>query len=250
MSSLANTLRASPLLQRMLWDAERSADEVPYYPSPKYLRRNWAPEKASRKDIAAVVDAQKRAAKIGALSPELSKALLPNLLTEGRPAQFGVRDFEYPPNPRRDALLRGMGLALEGDVTPPPRPPQGISSDADVAEWGRRMEAQGYRYPDLFPKAGVGYYKDDYAAMDDADYSRTLNARLAAAMLSEKARLYGEDKALERWNGVGSGWAYGPNTQWADAKNHARKVRTLAQMMEHPANQELMKAYLYYGLSE
>lgn len=66
-------------------------------------------------------------------------------------------------------------------------------------------------------------------------------------MDTEKARLYGEDKAIERWNGKGrsiedDGYTFAR----ADAKNHARKVQEMEGLLKDPANARI--AALYRGL--
>ena len=57
-------------------------------------------------------------------------------------------------------------------------------------------------------------------------------ARFAAAVLANKAKLYGEAKAIERWNGRG-------RAEDADAAYHAGKVNRAMAMLAHPWNKEL-----------
>jgi len=67
-------------------------------------------------------------------------------------------------------------------------------------------------------------------------------AKVAAAMLAEKAAIYGQDKAVERWNG--NGRTISKNGQvFADSQNHARKVKLMAEMLKHPANAQTMNFY-------
>jgi hypothetical protein len=69
-------------------------------------------------------------------------------------------------------------------------------------------------------------------------------ARMAAAVLAEKAALYGNDKAVERYNGKGRAVEeyYGEVAQ-ADAPNHVRKVQEMQKMLNHPKNTLLRQAY-------
>lgn len=61
-----------------------------------------------------------------------------------------------------------------------------------------------------------------------------LQAKLAHALMAAKASIYGEDKAVERWNGQGV--ASGGH---ANAANHARKVGEMEQLLAHPKNKPM-----------
>jgi hypothetical protein len=63
-----------------------------------------------------------------------------------------------------------------------------------------------------------------------------INAKLVHALTAAKASLYGEDKAIERWNGQGKSASY---ARPADAENHARKVAELERLMSHPKNKPM-----------
>lgn len=74
----------------------------------------------------------------------------------------------------------------------------------------------------------------------------TQRALMAAAVLAEKARLYGEDKAIERYNGKGRAIEDVPyfGEQRADANNHARKVAEAEAMLRHPKNASVLGAFM------
>ena len=197
-----------------------------YYPSPKYKRKNWAPEDIPEKDLAELARAQAVAVKNGYLTPELAQQFLPNILAEGRfktipggATTFGFNGMGYAPTPDMDAKIKGMGLTV-GDA-PPDMADQGAPemSDADFAKFQASQ-------PDVW-RDSTGYR----SARSDPK----IFARLSALMLAKKAQLYGPDKAVERWNGQGPG-----------AVNHAQKVTTLNQMMQDPANAQLLQAYQQY----
>ena len=109
------------------------------------------------------------------------------------------------------------------------------------------MQINNWGYPDtpeyrkILEKAGLPSTFPEIAALRfDAktDFDRELiNAKLVHAMVAAKAALYGEDKAIERWNGKGKNNSY---NRPADAANHAKKVEETARLLEHPKNKEMM----------
>lgn len=191
-------------------------DNTPFYPNQGYLKRNLAPELFSTRSLEALAKAENLARAKGVLSSNLANALLPNALVEGW-NNFGIVDgrYGYPPNKRRDQVMENMGLRVVNSDAP-----EVLKKYADMS----RDTVGGYQ---LFPHAGL-----------DA------SAKLATALLAEKAHLYGEDKAIERWNGKGRATEeyYGDYVQ-ADAKNHARKVQMMVEMLKHPANREISTTY-------
>ena len=181
------------------------AGMVNYYPSEKYIRKNWAPEEFSAQDLKAIAESENVARKSGTLSNRLAEMLLPNALVENNPS-FGVVDakFGYPPNTARDALFTRLGLKVD-------------------------KVADGYELP------------------RSNNTTAEQRALMAAAVLSEKARLYGEDKAVERYNGKGRAVEedYGYSAR-ADSANHARKVQEMARMLQDPLNAAIMQTYRQY----
>lgn len=188
-----------------------------YFPSMKYIERNWQPEQIGQHSLKALAEAEKLARSQGVLSPALADKFMPNALVEGWANSFGVVNgtYGYPANPRRDEVIRKMGLTMANSDDP-----------ALIKKWSNveRDTKAGYRLKH--------------------DASPSQYARLAAAILAEKARLYGEDKAIERWNGKGSAVEedYGA-LYYADAENHARKVNQMAEMLNSPANAKIRNYY-------
>lgn len=103
------------------------------------------------------------------------------------------------------------------------------------------INAWGYadtpKYRDILTKAGLPPTLKEINKMDlSDDYAVNIrNAKLMHAMMAAKAQIYGEDKAIERWNGRGTARA-----GYADAANHARKVAELEVLLQHPKNAEMM----------
>lgn len=183
-----------------------------YYPDPSYIKKKWKPEKIPAESLQALANAEVTAVRQGVLSPNVAQQFLPNALAEGRSTQeedergngtsadFGFNSMQYNRSPVIDDKIRLMGLnAIVGS-------------------------------PDITYNDRHGYVPANLRS-DMVDPS--VSARMAAIMLSHKASLYGEDKAVERWNGQGQ-----------MALNHARKVGVLSQMLNHPSNNAILNAYL------
>lgn len=105
------------------------------------------------------------------------------------------------------------------------------------------IRAWGYsdtkKYRDILTKAGLPPTLKEINEMDLSDnYDVQLrNAKLMHAMMAAKAQIYGEDMAIERWNGKGT------SIKGADAANHARKVAELEVLLQHPKNEEIMSEW-------
>lgn len=103
------------------------------------------------------------------------------------------------------------------------------------------INAWGYadipKYRDILIKAGLPPTVKEINEMETPDaYSLAVrDSKLMHAMMAAKAKIYGENKAIERWNGVGKS-QFG----FADAANHARKVAALEALLQHPKNAEMM----------
>jgi hypothetical protein len=67
-----------------------------------------------------------------------------------------------------------------------------------------------------------------------------INAKLVHALMAVKADVYGEDKALERWNGKGKSDSY---NRPADAAHHAYKVDEVNRLLSHPKNKQMADFY-------
>lgn len=105
-----------------------------------------------------------------------------------------------------------------------------------IKSWGY---ADLPKYRAILEKAGLpSTVTEINDAMSNAktDFDRTLiESKLMHAMMAAKASIYGEDKAIERWNGMGVNKA-----GYANASNHARKVAELEQLLQHPSNKPMM----------
>lgn len=111
-----------------------------------------------------------------------------------------------------------------------------------LTEGASGIRAWGYPdtkpYRDILTKAGLPPTIEEANKIEHSnDWEREIHqAKLMHAVMAAKAKEYGEDLAIERWNGQGK-------TYLADAENHARKVGELEEMLQHPANKQLMDAW-------
>ena len=202
-----------------------------YYPNENYIRKNWKPEQVPEGALRALAKAQVMAQRNNVLPPELAANLLPNSLVEGRfaseeggPADFGFNFFGYPHAPEHENAMMKMGLKV-GASNYPPKNVTANWGDDEWDKWSRKQPKL-----DVY-KVDKGYTlnEDDYS---DPSHTEDAAAKMAAIALAHKAKLYGQDKAIERWNGQGPG-----------ARNHVRKVEEMARMLNHPKNALLRQAY-------
>jgi hypothetical protein len=205
---------------------KKMAGTLSFYPSEKYLKKNWAPEKIPVNTLKHLASAQRRAVEQGVISPNLANKMLPNTLVEGWDTGYGVvgGTYGYPASKERDAILQKMGLVVSD------YPTNNVNTYPDV------MRDQ---------KAKAGYWVPSGLLSADTDRFHKAYASLVPVILAEKARLYGEDKAIERWNGKGraiedNGY---DDAQVANAMNHVKKVDEMMRMLNHPANAELLNMY-------
>ena len=230
--------RKANLMAEMLWEISpegretmRPHEQIPYYPNEKYLKRGWAPEKMSRYSLENLIDAEKRAIKNKVLPASLANAMLPTAMVEGWDGGYGVVDatYGYPATPQRDETLKKMGIRV------------GPSN----------QDYRDFKDVDVLRHPRVGSWMPSGKWGDDAHNASRVMASLVPVIMAEKARLYGPDKMIERWNGRGNAWEdNGEDMQWADSKNHARKVEEAMRMLTHPANKRLYNEYLYRMLTE
>lgn len=211
-----------------------------YYPSEKYIRKNWAPEQIGQGNIEPLAKAQKMAVAKGLLSPQLANAMLPIALVEGN-GNYGIVDgrYGYPPNPKRDKMLADMGLrVIDYD---------GQTSNGGIPSVAAMVTSKPTKLPDfstfdLYRMKNQGYWVPSGVPSENY-YS--IMARLMPVVLAEKAALYGENNAIERWNGKGkavedNGW---DDEQKADSKYHKGKVEEMIRMLNHPLNADIKNAY-------
>ncbi len=117
-----------------------------------------------------------------------------------------------------------------------------------LTESATGISAWGYpdtpKYRNILIKAGLPPTLDEINRIraDQTNYDRDLRkSKLMHAVMAAKVADYGEDLAIERWNGKGKGMG-----GMADASNHARKVAELEQMLQHPKNKEMMDVWNDY----
>ncbi len=218
-----------------------------YYPDPSYIKKKWKPAQIPAESLQALANAEVAAVRHGILSPNVAQNFLPNALAEGYtggPATItydkGVKVDEYGELDENDleSPQRQVGLA---PVTAPSFGADSLgydgpdirrnlqlmgltvgsgTSDKNLAFFPARSAQKNY------PASAAEYFPMN---PDDA----VANAKFNAVILAKKAALYGENMAVQRWNGAGPG-----------ALNHARKVGVLSQMLSHPANKAILDAYL------
>lgn len=209
-----------------------------YYPSEKYISRNWAPETIGAGNLKHLAVAQAQAVKTGLLTQQLAEAMLPIALIEGNGSNYGIVNstYGYPPNPQRDKSLAKMGLRVV-DYPGKPAPAPAMMTDEQ-----KKFVAPDISTFDVFKAKDYGYWVPSNMPLErDAD----IHAKLVPVVLAEKARLYGDNNAIERWNGKGKALednGYG-DEQKADSKYHKRKIEEMIKMLKHPKNQEILNTY-------
>lgn len=109
---------------------------------------------------------------------------------------------------------------------------------------------RGWGYPDspkyqkILEKAGLpNNYEDalkERKTLSPFD-QQVWDAKMMHAMMAAKASQYGDEKAIERWNGQGT------SIRGADSANHARKVFELLNLLSNPKNKPMMDAWEFYS---
>lgn len=203
------------------------ADTVPYYPSQKYIDKGLAPEKFPKESIRAAARAAREAVDAGVISPSLATLILPNILTEGRPDDFGVRGgnrWEKGENAPIGQIVKKLGIK---DAV--------VSKDIDTTDIAALIgihQMPGVRSAvPMYKKGDVVINSKSGENPDELKY----NAKLMTAILAEKSRQSkGDDlDAIKRWNGQGAG-----------ADNHLKKViEASSLLMSEPKNAEIMKLF-------
>ena len=236
-------------------------EPVPHYPSPKYIEKNFAPEKTlTYGDISSLAEARKHAETVGVLTPALAEHLLPMAIVEGRSGNFGVNQGNaFSAKPSTLKRFRDMGL----QVVDKTNPTEVAARQWDVSEKGpdgrmqyfRRTTIQGPDGPQeartlVDPSWGhmvidtIKGKKGKYL-MPSGETTEGSAARLMAAVLAEKAATYGEGLAVERYNGSGAATELlaDGKSQAANSVQYRKKVEAAKQMLAHPKNAVLMKHY-------
>lgn len=196
------------------------ADTVPFYPSQKYIDKNLAPEQFPKEAIVAAARAARKAVDAGVISPSLATKILPNILTENRPDDFGVNTGRW---------IGGTGASIGKIVKS-----LGLDKDTVVKEDVQMSAADAHRFG--LP-AGPIYKKGDVVIQPksgDNPAELAHNAQLMTAVLAEKAsRSSSDDEVIKRWNGAGKG-----------AENHLSKVLQVSDMLtSEPKNAAIMDLF-------
>jgi hypothetical protein len=212
------------------------ADTVPFYPSRKYVDKGLAPEKFPKESVRAAAKAAREAVDAGVISPSLAMYILPNILTEGRPDDFGVRGgnkWDKGENAPIGQIVKKLGIKgaiVDADVSVEDIASL-IGAHANIAGIGRNIPMYKKGDVAIVPKSGNNPAELAY------------NAKLMTAILAEKARIAkGDDlEAIRRWNGAAAG----------GAENHVRKVVEASDLLvNEPKNAEIMKLFKEEFLKE
>lgn len=223
-----------------------------YYPNEGYLKKNLKPESIPVEYLSALAKAEKLARQSGVLSQKVADAFLANALVEGRfqnshaTQPFGFNSYGYPVTPQRTDRFKKMGISI-GPYVSAEAPPE--SDNWDMAQWDL-WEERKKRAAKPMHQIGIGQENPD-EMLEQSAYIVQRNApginpefyaKMAAITLAEKAALYGEDRAVERWNGKGVAKNFKGKVV-ANANNHAKKVSEMMKMLAHPSNLSLMNQY-------
>ena len=249
-----------------------AADYVEFYPSQEYIDKNWAPFRVPIKAFNSLAKSQAIAEKRGILSPETTKYYLPSALREGRFSgemnDYGVNqvDVNYGtamPKKARDADL--MAQEYQGQLNT--LTSYMHDNPNTTKNWGPTVRAVGTemkKYSDLpyddrvwsgnerqqrlrvlADELGIGHL----AAQEiekDAKYDRynprntSSQDEIAAIKTLALANKYHESngkasglKLWEMYNGAGP-----------KAREYVKNLEHTNEMMNHPANKDMYKAYL------
>ena len=114
-----------------------------------------------------------------------------------------------------------------------------------LVEGGIGINNWGYpdtpKYRDILTKAGLPPTRAELIDLPSkgTTYDRdVIGAKMMHALMAAKAAQYGDDLAIERWNGKGTNARLG-----ADASNHYRKVLETEALLKHPKNKELAQTW-------
>lgn len=157
--------------------------------------------------------------------------------------ELGITAMQIEASAQANQLARKNGLMSPklADMMLPVLLTEGASG---VRGWGF-PDTPHYR--NILQKAGLPQTVKEIQQLDNRnDYDRELvNQKLMHAKMAAFASIHGDDKALERWNGVGK--SYKGKYLYADAENHYRKVMETAQLLQHPKNTQMKNAWEAYS---
>lgn len=146
------------------------------------------------------------------------------------------------PNMHLEALAAANQEALKNGLMSPKLASKMLPTI--LTEGAMGINSWGYadmpKYRAILEKAGLPPTINEIKLLRDnasTDFDReVINAKLAHALMAAKANIYGEDKAVERWNGIGKSDSY---NRPADAANHARKVAEVERLLADPKNKQM-----------
>ena len=200
------------------------ASLLEYFPNQKYIDRKLAPEAMSASVVGHLARAQKQAVSSGLLDPYVASYMLPIAMVEGHDGQLGILPHSYPPNAARHAMFGKMGLSVADWKS-------GKKSDINYNKGkGEIFATNGYWIP---TSSSRGPRSDE------------ISAKMMPVILAEKAKQYGNENAIERWNGKGRAIeeTYDEYMQ-ADSANHKRKVMEAYAALHRPENYKLLDLYM------
>lgn len=147
------------------------------------------------------------------------------------------------PNMHLEALAAANQEALKNGLMSPKLAAKMLPTI--LTEGAMGINSWGYadlpKYRAILEKAGLPPTIDEIVQLRKeapTTFDRELvNAKLVHALMAAKANIYGEDKAVERWNGQGTNGSY---SRPADSANHARKVAEVERLLSDPKNKPMM----------
>lgn len=102
----------------------------------------------------------------------------------------------------------------------------------DTTKWNSILEKAGLPFP---------YNKALEQRKNLSDFDKKVwDAKMMHAMMAAKASEYGDELAIERWNGKGK------TDRGADSANHARKVQEMTALLLNPKNKEMLDTWNMY----
>jgi hypothetical protein len=146
------------------------------------------------------------------------------------------------PNMHLEALAAANQEALKNGLMSPKLASKMLPTI--LTEGAMGINSWGYadmpKYRAILEKAGLPPTIEEIQQMRNSastEFDKELiNAKLVHALMAAKAGIYGEDKAVERWNGQGKVDSY---NRPADSANHARKVAEVERLLSHPKNKQM-----------
>jgi hypothetical protein len=206
------------------------ADDLLFFPNKGYIKNNLAPEKIPRDYVRELASTLSELAQQKALKPGVDKYMLPLALTEREFSNYGNHGVA-PTDPLVDVLYKKR---LEEENRQRKEFYQFANAQMPVQ---LTVDSAKYLppslrtvYDQLLDPSGQ-YYEFSNSSLPDTS---------AAQAVSVFSQLLNKHKdpalAIERWNGKGRSFG-------TDASNHRKKVQEAFEMLNHPANKQLMEYF-------